>query len=59
MVARSGRDAGDTVVGLVSADVVVLTEASSDAHPATAAASAIETRDTRMDRDGSGAPKFE
>lgn len=51
-------DASDVLVGFVSAEVVVLTEASSDAHETTTTARAIETRDTRMDRDGSGVPKF-
>ncbi len=52
-------DATSVLVGLVSAEVIVLTEGPSDAHPATATANAIETRDTRMDRDGSGAPGCE
>ena len=37
-------DASDVLVGFVSAEVVVLTEASSDAHETTTTASAIETR---------------
>lgn len=52
-------DATDVLVELGSADVVELNPTiSSDAHPTTAIARAIETRGTRMDRDGSVAPKF-
>lgn len=49
----------DVLVGLGSTDVIVPTEGPSGAHPTTTIANAIQTRDTRMDRDGSGAPRFE